>query len=56
MALLPLAEMIKMYKILLAGGDVEAVTEDEKETKAQVLKDIDFAREHGFQIDFDEDE
>ena len=44
-----------MYKALLAGKDVKAVTAEEKHAKAQALKDIEFAKKKGFQIDFPND-
>jgi hypothetical protein len=48
-------DLADMYKKLMAGEDVKAVTAEEKKAKAQVLKDIAFAKKRGFQIDFPND-
>ncbi len=47
---LPIEEIVKMLQKLLAGKEVIAVTEAEKESKAALLRDIAYAKKRGWQI------
>lgn len=50
MATLPIEEIVKMLKKLLAGQEVIAVTPEEIEAKTELLKDIAYAKKKGWQI------
>lgn len=51
MAKVKLEELIEMFQTLLAGGEVEAVTPEQVEAKADVLRDIAYAKKMGYQIE-----
>lgn len=48
---LELEPMTVMLKALLAGQEVKAETPAEKKTKAELLRDIAYATEKGYQIE-----
>ncbi|MCX5791871.1 MAG: hypothetical protein NTY45_06570 [Elusimicrobia bacterium] len=52
---LPPEKVIAICTALLAGNDYKAVTAEEKEAKAEIIKDIAYAKKMGYQIYFPND-